>query len=166
MTTTIATLNQLSQAEFVATLGSIFEDTPAIASQTWHQRPFQTVDELHQQMVAVVEALSPEAQLELIQAHPDLGSRLKMAEASVQEQACVGFDRLTPEEYDRFHHLNQSYKAKFGFPFIIAVRNHTRATILAAFERRLEHTAEAEKQQALAEIYQIARFRLTDALAP
>jgi len=105
MTTTIATLNQLSQAEFVETLGAIFEDTPTIAAQTWHQRPFQTVDELHQRMVAVVEALNPEAQLALIQAHPDLGSRLKMAEASVQEQAGVGFDRLTPEEYDRFHNL-------------------------------------------------------------
>ncbi len=165
MTTTIATLNELSQAAFVETLGAIFEDTPTIAAQTWHQRPFQTIDNLHQKMVAVVESLSPDAQLALIQAHPDLGSRLKMAEASVQEQAGVGLDRLTPEEYDRFHHLNQSYKAKFGFPFIIAVRNHTKASILEAFQRRLENTTEDEKQQALAEIYQIARFRLTDAIS-
>ncbi|MCS6815080.1 MAG: 2-oxo-4-hydroxy-4-carboxy-5-ureidoimidazoline decarboxylase [Cyanobacteria bacterium] len=162
MTYSLADLNQMSESAFVEALGAIFEDTPAIAAAAWHQRPFQSIDALHQCMVAIVEAMSPEAQLALIQAHPDLGSRLAMAPASAQEQAGVGLDRLTPEEYDRFSELNQAYKSKFGFPFIIAVRNHTKASILAAFSQRLNHLPATEHQQALNEIYQIARFRLGD----
>jgi 2-oxo-4-hydroxy-4-carboxy-5-ureidoimidazoline decarboxylase len=98
--------------------------------------------------------------LMLVRAHPDLGSKAKMADASVQEQAGAGLDRLTGEEYDRFHTLNQAYKEKFGFPFIIAVKLHTKASILEAFEQRLHHTPEAEIKQALTEITQIARLRL------
>ncbi|HEY9643765.1 MAG TPA: 2-oxo-4-hydroxy-4-carboxy-5-ureidoimidazoline decarboxylase [Coleofasciculaceae cyanobacterium] len=156
----IAQLNQMSQAEFVAALGSVFEETPRIAEQAWNQRPFKDVADLHQHMLDVVNTLSPEAQIALIQAHPDLGSKTKMAEASVQEQSGLGLDRLTPEEYQRFQQLNQAYKAKFGFPFIVAVKNHTKASILEAFDRRLTHEIEAEVQQALAEIAQIAHFRL------
>jgi 2-oxo-4-hydroxy-4-carboxy-5-ureidoimidazoline decarboxylase len=83
-----------------------------------------------------------------------------MAEASVQEQAGAGLNRLTPEEFDRFQALNQAYKAKFGFPFIIAVRNHTKTSILDAFEQRLQHPIDIEREQALSEIFQIAEFRL------
>lgn len=158
----IADLNQMSQEAFVAVLGAVFEDTPAIASQTWYRRPFANVAALHQQMLNVVESLPPEEQVALIRAHPDLGSKAKMAAASVQEQAGVGLDRLTPAEYDRFQALNQAYKDKFGFPFIIAVKNHTKASILNAFECRLQNTADAETAQAIAQIAQIAQFRLRE----
>ena len=164
MTYSIAALNQMSQAEFVAAVGAVFEDTPAIAAQAWAARPFATVTDLHQKLVAVMQQLHPAEQLALICAHPDLGSRLKMAEASVQEQAGLGLDRLSPEEFDRFQQLNQRYKAKFGFPFIIAVRNQTRASILEAFDRRLQNSTEVEQQQALTEISQIAHLRLLDLL--
>jgi 2-oxo-4-hydroxy-4-carboxy-5-ureidoimidazoline decarboxylase len=158
----IAQLNQLSQPEFVAALGAVFEDTPAIAHQVWHQRPFKDVADLHQKMMAVVNAMTQTEQLRLIKAHPDLGSRTKMAEASVQEQSGVGLDRLTLEEYDQFQRLNQAYKDRFGFPFIIAVKQHTQQSILEAFDRRLHHSFEVEITQALVEIFEIARFRLTD----
>ncbi|WP_449417933.1 2-oxo-4-hydroxy-4-carboxy-5-ureidoimidazoline decarboxylase [Phormidium nigroviride] len=161
---TIAELNQMSQDEFVTALGAVFEHTPAIAYRTWYQRPFTDVTQLHQQMVAVVNAMSWEEQLALIQAHPDLGSKAKMAEASVKEQAGVELDRLTPEEYDRFQAFNQAYKDRFGFPFIVAVRNHRKTTILAAFERRLRNSADVEMQEAIAQINQIAQFRLFDLL--
>jgi len=160
MSDSIADLNQMSQEQFVVLLGAVFEDTPAIAQQAWQQRPFADVNDLHQKMVKVVQAMTAADQLALIQAHPDLGSKAKMAEASVQEQAGVGLDRLTPDEYDRFQTLNQAYKTKFGFPFIIAVKNHTKTTILEAFDRRLQNTIPAEKQQALTEIIAIAQFRL------
>ncbi len=153
-------LNTLSQAAFVAALGDIFEQTPTIAEQVWGQRPFATVEALHQAMVQVMDHFSSSEQLALIQAHPDLGARVKMAPASVQEQAGAGLDRLTPEEYDRFLQLNQQYRERFGFPFIIAVKNHTKASILQAFEHRLSNSPEAEKTQALEEIAQIAWFRL------
>lgn len=155
-------LNQMSQSEFVAALGAVFEDTPTIAQAAWHKRPFASLSELHQSMVEVVQAFTTEEQLALIRAHPDLGSKAKMAEASVQEQSGVGLDRLTAEEYDRFHTLNQAYKDRFGFPFIIAVKNHTKSSILEAFEQRLQNSASAEQIQALTEIYQIAHFRLQD----
>ncbi len=161
---TLAQLNQMDEAAFVRAFGDIFEHSPAIAQQAWQQRPFPTITDLHQTMMAVVKAMSREEKLRLIQAHPDLGSKAKMAEASVKEQAGAGLDRLSPEEYEQFHHLNQAYQQKFGFPFIIAVKNHTKASILHAFQERLNHTESLELEQALEEIRQIAWFRLTDAI--
>lgn len=155
-------LNQMSQTDFVAALGAVFEDTPAIAQQVWHQRPFKDRKELHQCMVNAVKSASPTDQLALIRAHPDLGSKAKMAIASVQEQAGVGLDRLSPEEYDRFTALNQAYRKKFGFPFIIAVKNHTKTSLLEAFAHRLQNPSVTEIDQALGEIAQIAEFRLRE----
>lgn len=160
MTYTLDQLNALSQDEFTQALGDIFEHTPAIARQAWPHRPFADVDALHRAMVAVVESLAMAEQVTLIQAHPDLGSKAAMADASVQEQASVGLNCLTPDEFDRFHRFNQAYKDRFGFPFIIAVRNHTKDSILAAFEERLTHSPDQEQQRAIAEICQIAAFRL------
>jgi 2-oxo-4-hydroxy-4-carboxy-5-ureidoimidazoline decarboxylase len=158
----LAQLNAMSQSEFVAALGTVFEETPAIAQIAWHARPFTSAIDLHQQMVNVIRYFSPEKELALIQAHPDLGSRVAMAEASVQEQAGIGLDRLSPQEYAQFQQLNQTYTEKFGFPFIIAVKNHTKASILAAFQSRLENFAAQERQHALAEIMAIAHFRLNE----
>jgi 2-oxo-4-hydroxy-4-carboxy-5-ureidoimidazoline decarboxylase len=113
-------------------------------------------------MVTIVNAFSPEEKLTLIRAHPDLGTRAKMTEASVQEQAGVGLDQLNGEEFERLQFLNQTYLQKFGFPFIIAVKVQTKATILEAFERRLQNDVSAEIEQAITEIAKIAWFRLAD----
>jgi len=156
----IAQLNQMSQLEFTEALGEIWEETPAIANKAWHDSPFEDLEALYQSMVAVVNSMSETEQVKLIKAHPDLGSKTKMAESSVQEQAGVGLDRLSESEYQRFQSLNQAYKDKFDFPFIIAVKEHTKESILEAFETRLKNTQEPEKQQALAEISKIARLRL------
>ena len=156
----IAQLNQLDQFTFTTTLGEIFEKTPSIAAQTWEKRPFKDIDDLHQKMLTIVHAFTKDQQLALIRAHPDLGSKAKMAEASVQEQAGIGLDRLSAKEYDHFHTLNDRYQSQFGFPFIVAVKNHTKDSILAAFETRLEHAQDAEMRSAIAEISQIAYFRL------
>jgi 2-oxo-4-hydroxy-4-carboxy-5-ureidoimidazoline decarboxylase len=160
MTDSIAELNQINHEEFVNALGSVFEQTPSIAYQVWYKRPFANVTDLHQQMLNVTNTMSQAEQLALIQAHPDLGSKVEMAEASVQEQSGVGLDQLTLAEFDRFQQLNQSYQAKFGFPFIIAVKNHTKASILEVFDRRLHNSSDVEIRQALAEIAQITWFRL------
>jgi 2-oxo-4-hydroxy-4-carboxy-5-ureidoimidazoline decarboxylase len=157
---TIAQINQMTQDAFVEALGAVFEETPAIAQQAWHHRPFADVMALHQQMVTFVLAMSPDQQLALIQAHPDLGSKATMATASVQEQTGAGLTQLTPGEYERLRSLNQAYQEKFSFPFIIAVKNHTKASILEAFEQRLQNAVTVEKEQAIAEIAQIAQFRL------
>lgn len=157
---TLTELNQMPQAEFVNALGSIFEDTPAIAKIAWSSRPFRDLTHLHQTMLQVVETLGQDAQLALIRAHPDLGSKAKMAAASIAEQAGAGLDRLSPGEFERFQRLNQAYKDQFGFPFIVAVRNHTKSSILQAFEERLQNSYEVEVQRAIAEVAQITRFRL------
>lgn len=162
MTYSIAQLNAMSQDEFVEAVGFVFEATPAIARQTWEHRPFQTVQALHQQMVRVMQSLNAAEQLALIRAHPDLGSRISMAAASVQEQAGAGLDRLSAADYATFQTLNQAYKQKFGFPFIIAVKHHSKASILEAFEQRLLNSVDAERQQALQEIAAIAGLRLRD----
>ena len=160
MSYSIAALNQMSREEFTKALGSIFEQTPEIATQSWRERPFDDVQKLHQVMADIVNEMSESEQLKLICAHPDLGSKFKMAESSVLEQSTVGLDQLSAIEYDRFQKLNQTYKEKFLFPFIIAVRNHTKNSILAAFEQRLQNTIEIEKHRAIAEIIEIARWRL------
>ncbi|MEG3882487.1 2-oxo-4-hydroxy-4-carboxy-5-ureidoimidazoline decarboxylase [Microcoleus sp. herbarium7] len=157
-------LNQLSQEEFTEALGAIFEHTPDIARRTWDDRPFASTADLYVKMVTVVSAMTEAEKLALIQAHPDLGSKAKMAEASVSEQAGAGLDKLSVEEFDRFQYLNRSYREKFGFPFIAAVKKHTKTSILEAFKQRLNNSWETEMQQALAEICEIARFRLDSAI--
>ena len=153
-------LNQMSQSEFTEAIGSIFEHTPEIAAEAWRSQPFADVQSLHQVMAAIVLKMSDDEQLKLICAHPDLGSKFKMAEASIQEQSTVGLDQLSATEYDRFQYLNQAYKDKFAFPFIIAVRNHTKDSILKAFEQRLLNNLEVEKKQSISEIIEIARLRM------
>ncbi|MGD1941113.1 MAG: 2-oxo-4-hydroxy-4-carboxy-5-ureidoimidazoline decarboxylase [Leptolyngbyaceae cyanobacterium] len=159
---TLAALNQMEQSAFTDALGDIFEHTPAISHQTWPQRPFASVAALHQAMVVVMQTLPSDQQLVLIRAHPDLGTKAKMARSSVQEQASVGLDQLAPADYQTFQQLNQAYRDKFQFPFIVAVKEHTQTSILAAFRQRLTHDAATEQQTALAEIAKIAGFRLHD----
>jgi 2-oxo-4-hydroxy-4-carboxy-5-ureidoimidazoline decarboxylase len=161
----IAQLNQMDESAFVAALGEIFEDTPEIARRTWLYTPFVDINALHQRMVSIVHDFSLEEKLILIRAHPDLGMRAKMATASLQEQAGVGLDRLSPEAFERLQTLNQAYRQKFAFPFIIAVKDQTLDTILSAFDRRLNHDITAEIHQAITEITKIARFRLEDSVA-
>jgi OHCU decarboxylase len=154
----------MDQAAFTEALGGIFEHSPWVAEGAWRRRPFGSVAALHRAMVEVMEA-GGDMQLRLIRAHPDLAGKAALAgeltASSKSEQAGAGLDRLSPEEYARFHELNEAYKDKFGFPFIIAVKGHTKTSILAAFEARLAHDLEAERTKALEEIAKIARFRLT-----
>ena len=162
-------LNTLDRAGFAAALGTIFEHSPWIAERAWDRRPFADDDDLMNAMLAVVDAASVDEKLALIRAHPDLAGKAARAgaltEHSTAEQAGAGLDRLSDEEFRRFHRLNNAYKARFGFPFVIAVRGHTRETILAAFETRLINDQAAELAEALHNIGLIARFRLDEVLA-
>jgi 2-oxo-4-hydroxy-4-carboxy-5-ureidoimidazoline decarboxylase len=156
----LAAINHMGQADFVQIVGPAFEATPAIAAQVWTQRPFTSVADLHQRMVALVDAMAEADQLALIQAHPDLASRVAMAAASVAEQQQAGLSALTPQEYEQFQTLNQQYKQTFGFPFILAVAGHTKASILATFAQRVNNSPEVERATALGQIAAIARHRL------
>src|SRR5438105_2848833 len=151
-TRTLAELNSLDAAAFVAALGWVFEGSPWVAERAWAARPFASAAALHAALVQAVERASPEEQLALIRAHPDLATRARLSDSSTAEQAGAGLDRLTPEELARFHNLNARYRERFDFPFVVAVRNHTKVSILAEFARRLDHSEPAERATALAEI--------------
>lgn len=152
----------MEQAVFVDLFGAIFEETPEVASKAWQDCPFQDVADLHRKMVAIVEHMTADEQIELIRAHPELGNRGKMAEASVQEQAGAGLIQLEMADYERIQSLNSAYCKKFGFPFVMAVKGFNRSDILTAFESRLKADTASERVRALSEIYKISRFRLDD----
>ena len=168
MTPSLEALNRFGRDEFRRLLGEVFEHSPWVAERAFDTRPFASVEALHAAMVAAVRRASREEQLALIRAHPDLAGKAARASAmsatSVAEQSSAGLDRLTDEEYARFERLNDAYREKFGFPFIIAVRRHDKRAILAAFEARLRNGLDDEVRAALAQIAEIARLRL-DALA-
>ena len=162
MQVSIETLNKMGQDDFVEVLGSIFEETPSIAEQVWDERPFVDVFDLHRKMVDIVEQMPLSKQIELINVHPELGSQSKMAAASVQEQASVGFDQISQPMYERIKGLNQTYRQTFGLTFVMAIKGQTRGKVLADFEKRLNNSRDDEIKTALSEIFKIARFRLCD----
>lgn len=162
---TIADLNSLELAQFVSAIGWVFEHSPWVAERAWDERPFESIDGLHRAMVDQVERSQPEEQLTLLRAHPDLGTRARVSEASSSEQAGAGLDQLTPAEFERLRGLNEYYRDKFGFPFLFAVKRSTKHDILGALERRVGSSREEEYRVALDQVYRIARFRLEDTLS-
>ena len=162
---TLAEVNAKDRSGFVAAVGWAFEESPWVAERAWVQRPFATLNELHDAMVAVVVSASPEEQLALLRAHPDLGARAKMSDASLREQGGAGLDTLTRDELDRLRALNAAYRDKFGFPFLYAVKGSTKHDVLSALERRVPATRDAEQAEALRQVYRIARFRLAEVIS-
>lgn len=150
-----------AKEDFIARFGPVYEASPWVAEGVWPDPPADR-EGLAKAMAAVVDAAPRERKLALIRAHPELASRTKMADASVKEQAGAGLDQCSPEEFEAFQRLNAAYNARFGFPFIFAVKGATRGDILAAFEARLANDPETEFETAIAQIHRIAGFRLAD----
>lgn len=157
----------LSREAFVAAFADIYEHSPWVAEQAYDLGQGPELDEietLHQRMSDILLNADHDRQLALIKAHPDLAGKAavqgQLTQASTQEQAGAGIHQCTAEEFKRFTELNEAYKAKFAFPFIMAVKGSNRHQILAAFESRIHHSAEAEFACALAQINKIALFRL------
>jgi 2-oxo-4-hydroxy-4-carboxy-5-ureidoimidazoline decarboxylase len=162
---TLESLNSLPLPAFVGAVGDVFEHASWVADAAFGHRPFPTVAALHDTMMGVVRTSPAERQLAFIRAHPELGSRVKrldITKESQAEQGGLGLDRLSDAEYAKFTALNAAYAAKFGIPFIICVRRHTRDSILRQFERRLSNDADTEREAALDEIALITRLRITD----
>ena len=154
---TIAT----ERGAFIARFGELFEHSPWVVERAADRLPLA---DLHAGLMRVVRDATPDEQLGLIRAHPELAGKAaidgRLTEASAAEQASAGLDRMTRAEYDRFHALNAAYSAKFGFPFIICVRLTDKAGILAAMERRLANDRDREIATALDQIGEIVRLRL------
>ena len=164
--TTIEEVNGLGHDEFVSRFGALYERSPWVAEGAWRERPFDGLPALHEAFVRAMYDAPRGRQLALIRAHPDLAGKAAVAGEltleSTLEQASAGLDHLTLEEYEAFTRLNTGYREKFGFPMIVCVREHTKESILAQAEARMEHSREEEVEVALGEIAKIARLRLED----
>lgn len=165
---TLARLNSMNQTGFTTALGFAFELSPWVVERAWDERPFASVEAMHDAMMDVLRAASVDDKLALIRAHPELAGKAAIAKQltaeSTAEQASAGLDKLTPEEFARFHQLNAAYNARFGFPFIIAVRLNDKAAILRAMEARAAHDEPAEIAEAITQIGLISKLRLLDAV--
>lgn len=157
-------LNSASAAEFSAALANVFEYSPWIAEAAAGARPFASLAALREALLGVISRAGEERRLALIRAHPDLANKTQRAagltDDSVSEQDGAGLDRLSDAEFAAFESANNAYKEKFGFPFILCVRRHTKDSILDVFRRRLGNSPASEEQEALAEISRIGNLRL------
>ena len=165
----IEALNAMSVQDFTSALASIFEHSPWVAARAAAQRPFAGREALYHAMCAQVAQASVAEQDALIQAHPKLGARgrqrAQLTRSSSTEQRRAGLDACSDEEFAQLLQLNEQYVARFGFPFILAVRGHTPQSILAAIRGRLANDAATERTTALQQIDRIAGLRLADAVA-
>lgn len=163
--------SQMSREVFVTTFGGIFEHSAWVAEETWDAgldgKADQAAD-LHARMCAVLRTASHDRQLDLLNAHPDLAGKLAVAGQltadSTAEQTSAGLDRCSPQEFERLRSLNEAYKAKFGFPFIMAVKGRSRTEIIQGFEERVNNDDITEFSTALAQVERIALLRLNDLL--
>jgi len=164
----VSELNALDRDAFVTALGFAFELSPWVVERAWDARPFASVEAMHGAMMDVLNAASVDDKLALIRAHPELAGKAAIARAltaeSTAEQAGAGLDKLTPEEFARFHDLNAAYGKSFGFPFIICVRLNDKSSILRAMQARLENDREAEIAEAINQIGLISKLRIQDAV--
>jgi len=161
--------SRLDRAQFLQLQGRVYEHSPWIAEQLWDaglKPEHDEVDALHRDLAAIVDGAPRDRQLALLDAHPDLAGRLavrgELTAESTSEQAGAGLDKCTPDEFRRFTELNDAYKTKFGFPFILAVKGKQRAEILRNFEQRIHNAPDVEFRTALGEVHKIALLRLRD----
>lgn len=152
------------RAAFLARLGHVAEDSPWVAERAWERGPFPDAAATADAFAAVAREAAPDEQLALIRAHPDLAGRAALAGEltadSAREQASAGLDALTPDDLARLTRLNEAYRTRFGFPFVIRVAGRPVAEILDAYETRLRNDADAERATAIAQIGEIMRLRI------
>ena len=165
---TLAELNQLDRASFVAVCGPLFEHSPWIAERTFPQAPFASREALHAALCQTLTMATTDEKLGIVRAHPDLVGRLAregaLTRESTGEQAAAGLSSLTADEVRQFDEYNAAYRAKFDFPFVICARENKKDSILAAFPVRLQNSPEQELATALIEIGKIAWLRLWDSV--
>ena len=171
MTLTLAQINAAAPTEFVALLDGIYEHSPWIAERAAARRPFASLAQLKHALVQVVREADAQEQLALIRAHPELAGKAMVAKVltaeSTNEQDKAGLTQCTPAEFAKIQQLNADYNARFGFPFILAVRGPRgeglfKAEIISTFERRLGNPPDFERAEALRNIHRIAEIRLDD----
>lgn len=162
---TVNQINQMSQSEFVECFGGIYEHSDWVAKQAWLAAPFDDFDAVLTSLANVVSQSDDSTKLALLRAHPQLSGRVserhQLTNASQAEQKSVGLNELTSEQADWLAQYNALYYKAFGFPFIIAVKNHTQAQIFQQMENRVNNCVDDELKTALEQVDEIARIRLS-----
>ena len=157
-------INKLSKSEFIKVFANIFENAIWIAEELYNQKPFDNFEALSSKMLNIFETATKEKQLKILNAHPDLANKTKISiltPDSLKEQINAGLDQCTEEEFNEFKKLNNTYK-KFGFPFILAVKEKTKIEILNNFRKRVFSDPEIEFDEAVKQVKQIANLRLKE----
>ncbi len=154
--------NKLSKAEFISIFGNIFEKTEWIAEKCYESKPYNNLDELVSKMMEIFENIEKEKHLEILNSHPDLAVEKKLTEDSKNEQKNASLNQCNNEEFVEFKKLNEEYKKKFGFPFIIAVKGKNKEEILNSFRQRITNNINLEFEEAKKQVKKIANFRLSE----
>jgi 2-oxo-4-hydroxy-4-carboxy-5-ureidoimidazoline decarboxylase len=159
-------VNAMDADAFVAAFGDLAERMPWVASEAEADRPFASREAMIAAFANAIAEGEPENQMALLQAHPELATRVGLSDDSAREQRSAGLDRLSKDEHARLLKLNGAYRQRFGFPFILAVRGATKDDVLGALEARLKNPPSAEFARALVEVQRIVRLRIEDRVAP
>jgi len=154
--------NKLSKAEFISIFGNIFEKTEWIAEKCYESKPYNSLDELVSKMMKIFENIEKERHLEILNSHPDLAVEKKLTEDSKNEQKNASLNQCNDAEFIEFKKLNEEYKKKFGFPFIIAVKGKNKEEILNSFRQRITNNINLEFEEAKKQVKKIASFRLSE----
>ena len=152
--------NKLSKAEFISIFGNIFEKTEWVVERCYESKPYNNFDELVSKMMKIFENIEKERHLEILNSHPDLAVEKKLTKDSKNEQKNASLNQCTDKEFVEFKKLNEEYKKKFGFPFIIAVKGKNKEEILNSFRQRITNNINLEFEEAKKQVKKIASFRL------
>ena len=154
-------VNKLSKSDFVSIFGNVFEKTEWIAQKSYDSKPYKNFEELFSKMLGIFENTNKENHIKILNAHPDLAIERKLTDDSKNEQKNASLDQCTNEEFIEFRKLNEGYKKKFGFPFIIAVKGNNKEEILNSFRQRITNNINLEFEEAKKQVKKIANFRLS-----
>ena len=155
-------VNKLSKSDFISIFGNVFEKTEWIAERCYDSKPYNNIDELFLKMMEVFEKTEKERHLEILNSHPDLAVEKKLTKDSKNEQKNASLNQCTDEEFVEFKKLNEEYKKKFGFPFIVAVKGKNKEEILNSFRQRITNNINLEFEEAKKQVKKIASFRLSE----
>jgi|TARA_B100001146_G_scaffold223744_1_gene239238 2-oxo-4-hydroxy-4-carboxy-5-ureidoimidazoline decarboxylase len=155
-------INQLTKNDFIDIFGNVFEKTYWIADKAFNLKPYKNFNELLSTVIKIYESSSKEDCLKIFNAHPELAVEKKLTEDSRKEQSNASLNQCNNEEFNEFQNLNNEYRKKFGFPFIIAVKGKNKDEILINFRKRIKNEINLEFNEAKKQVKKIATFRLNE----
>ena len=154
-------VNKLNKSDFISIFGNVFEKTEWIAQKSYDSKPYKNFEELFSKMEEIFENSNKESHIKILNAHPDLAIGKRLTADSKNEQQNASLNQCTNEEFLEFKKLNEEYKKKFGFPFILAVKGNNKEEILNSFRQRITNNINLEFEEAKKQVKKIANFRLS-----